>query len=53
MFMKASYILASTAAIGLMFFAAPRGGPLTSSPDRASRSCHIRPGRPIAGRPLS
>ena len=34
MFMKASYILASTAAIGLMFFAAPRGGPLTSSPER-------------------
>lgn len=34
MLLKASYILLSTASLGLLFFEAPGGALLTSSPDR-------------------
>jgi hypothetical protein len=34
MLMKASYILLSTASLGLLMFEAPRGALLTGSPDR-------------------
>lgn len=34
MLMKASYILLSTASLGLLMFEAPRGALLTSAPDR-------------------
>lgn len=34
MLMKASYILLSTASLGLLLFEAPRGALLTSAPER-------------------
>ena len=54
MFAKASYILISTATLGVMFFEAPRGKLLTRTPDRgkveqkANAASSTSPDKPTA-----
>ena len=55
MLMKASYILASTAAIGLLFFEAPRGSLLTGSPERGRverKNVDAKPGNATVRMPM-